>query len=366
MQDNLEALRYVKGNLQLLDQRLLPHQFKYIDASTVSHCWTAIREMQVRGAPAIALAAVLSLATELWNRKSEFHSLHKTLEFIESNLRYLETSRPTAVNLFDATAKMRVQIQLEIEEFKSNSKSEENSIQKIISKFIDSAEAMLKKDVSDNKSIGKFGAEFILNNSKQHKFKILTHCNTGSLATAAYGTAMGIIRSLHEMNKLDHAFCTETRPYNQGARLTAFELVYEKIPGTLITDSMAAFLMQTKGIDAVVVGADRVVANGDTANKIGTYALAIAANYHKIPFIVAAPTTTIDLTKETGNEIHIEERPPDELTYLNGTRIAAEGIGVWNPSFDVTPAHLISAIITEKKIITKNALAKVFNLKLEC
>lgn len=208
---------------------------------------------------------------------------------------------------------------------------------------------MLDEDVKTNMSIGKFGALDILRNlEKTDKVCILTHCNTGSLATGGYGTALGVVRHLMEIGKLEHCFCTETRPYNQGSRLTAYELVYEKIPSTLICDNMVGCLLAKKKISAIVVGADRVVANGDTANKIGTYQLAILAKFHSVPFYVAVPSTTIDLSKKDGTEIVIEERPAKEMTHVNNVRIAAEGINCWNPCFDVTPADLITGgLITE-------------------
>jgi len=209
---------------------------------------------------------------------------------------------------------------------------------------------------------------------KKGQVSMLTHCNTGSLATAGYGTALGVIRSLHSQGALKHAFCSETRPYNQGSRLTAFELVHDQIPATLITDSMAAALLQLKGssenIAGIVVGADRVAANGDTANKIGTYSLAILARHHGVKFLVAAPRTTIDLETKSGKDIVIEERPGKEVTLIKGPRydgvtldlgvietvsIAANGIGVWNPAFDVTPAELIDGIITEVGVVEKDS-----------
>lgn len=248
-------------------------------------------------------------------------------------LQYLKTSRPTAVNLFEVARRVANQA-LQFPADTTVATAQQGLIAEM--------EAMLDRDIADNQAIGRWGAEAILRATEPATttVRILTHCNTGSLATAGFGTALGVIRAVHAAGRLDHAFCTETRPYNQGARLTAYELVYEKIPASLITDSMAAALMQQKGIHAVVVGADRVVANGDTANKIGTYQLAIVAKYHKVPFYVAAPLTSIDLSRTDGGEIVIEERPPDELTHVNGQRIAASGIGVWNPAFDVTPARL--------------------------
>lgn len=231
-------------------------------------------------------------------------------------------------------------------------------------RFIDTTEAMLLKDIEDNKAIGTHGANAILANTES-SVRVLTHCNTGSLATAGYGTALGVVRKLHELGRLEHIYCTETRPYNQGARLTAFELVHDKLPATLIIDSMVAALLRSKNIAAVVVGADRVVANGDTANKIGTYQIAVVAKYHNIPFYIAAPLTSIDLKISTGDQIVIEERPDREMTHVGEHRIAAQGIKCWNPAFDVTPAHLITGIITEKGVFKPEEIQqKVSELRL--
>jgi len=221
-----------------------------------------------------------------------------------------------------------------------------------------SSEAMLKEDVEANKAMGRHGADALVaacqirGRARDGRLRVLTHCNTGSLATAAYGTALGVVRSLHESGRLEHAFCTETRPYNQGARLTAFELVTDGLPSTLICDSAAAALMAKGLVDAVVVGADRIAANGDTANKIGTFSLAVAAAYHNIPFFTAAPITTIDPELKDGSLIPIEQRNAEEITHFRGQRVAAE-IGVWNPSFDVTPAALLEGIITEQGMVPR-------------
>ncbi|KAB8039790.1 S-methyl-5-thioribose-1-phosphate isomerase [Silvanigrella paludirubra] len=352
MKPNLEAIKYKNNKLEILNQLLLPDSFVYEDCISVEQGWQSIHQMKVRGAPAIAITAALSLACELYHLEDKY-SVTGLKKYIFDKLDYLCTSRPTAVNLFKMSDQMKSLIENVV------NKDKEIDPKKLKQIFIENAENLLEKDISDNKAIGQFGSEcFPLNK----KIKILTHCNTGSLATSGYGTALGIIRSLHSNNKLEHAYATETRPYNQGARLTAFELVYENIPSTLITDSMVSFLMKEKGIDGVVVGADRVVANGDTANKIGTYQLAIAAAYHNVPFYVAAPITSIDCTKNNGSEIHIEERPKHELTHINGIQIAAKGIDVWNPSFDITPAKLITGIVTELGVIPKN-LDGEFNIK---
>lgn len=221
-------------------------------------------------------------------------------------------------------------------------------------------EFMLEKDISDNKAIGENGARAILGpGDGTGNIRVLTHCNTGSLATAGYGTALGVIRSLYAAGRLEHVYCTETRPYNQGARLTAYELVHDKIPCTLVVDSMVAALMRVKRIHAVVVGADRVVANGDTANKIGTYQIAVLAKYHNVPFYVAAPFTSIDMSIPTGDCIVIEERPHREMTHVGEHRIAAPGVSCWNPAFDVTPACLITAIITERGVFRPFDLSNI-------
>lgn len=344
----LEAIRYSRGSLSLLDQKRLPMETIFEDCLSVEDGWNAIREMKVRGAPAIAIAAALSLAVEAQGRRAGFSSPREAAGYLASRLEYLATSRPTAVNLFQAVDALKRLV----EELARSLPSDPKGAQAVIDAYLDAAEEMLRKDLSDNQAIGRHGAALFhgLDLSLGRRLRVLTHCNTGSLATAGFGTALGVIRSLRDEGLLEHAFCTETRPYNQGARLTAYELVYEKIPATLLTDSMAAFLMRTRGIDGVIVGADRVARNGDTANKIGTYQLAIAAHHHGIPFYVAAPSTSIDLGTASGASIPIEERPAEELTHLFGRRFAAPGIGVWNPGFDVTPAYLISGIITERGV----------------
>ena len=220
-------------------------------------------------------------------------------------------------------------------------------------------EAMLENDIADNLAIGEYGAKDMMKKIGKEKLRVMTHCNTGSLATAGYGTALGVIRSLHKANQLDHVYCTETRPYNQGSRLTAFELVYEKMPATLICDNMAAAAMRQFKIDAVIVGADRVAANGDTANKIGTYQLAVLAKSHNILFYVAAPFSSIDFQIPDGDSIPIEERPHSEMTHTGSIRTAAAGINCWNPGFDVTPSELVTGgIVTEKGVFKANQLVK--------
>ncbi|KAL3360898.1 hypothetical protein AABB24_014031 [Solanum stoloniferum] len=346
----LEAICYRRGSLQLLDQRKLPLETLYLDIHDTNDAWDAIKEMVVRGAPAIAIAAALSLAVEISNLASFDGTSHDASVFLSKKLDFLVSSRPTAVNLSDAAVKLK-----EVISKAAATAKEANSV---FQGYIEAAEVMLEDDVTSNKAIGSYGASFIKNYLTDSKnITILTHCNTGSLATAGYGTALGVIRALYADGALERAYCTETRPFNQGSRLTAFELVHENIPATLIADSAAAALMNAGRVKAVIVGADRVAANGDTANKIGTYNLAVSAMYHGIPFYVAAPLTSVDLSLSSGQEIVIEERSPKELLHTRGglgEQVAASGISVWNPAFDVTPAKLISGIITEKDVITKN------------
>lgn len=335
----LEAIKYSKGSLMILDQLLLPLKSEYIKITNTEDGWQAIKKMQVRGAPAIAIVGCLSLTVELIPK--QFSDKKSLAEFVISKLEYLVTSRPTAVNMQEATKLFTKRVN----DYISQS---DMSVDVMKSKLVEEMEQMLENDVNVNKKMGKYGGDDILGRCGNSTVNILTHCNTGSLATAGYGTALGVVRYLNGQGKLNHIYCTETRPYNQGARLTAYEIVYDKMPGTLICDSMAAMLMQKQKISAVIVGADRVVANGDTANKIGTYQLAIVAKHHGVPFYVACPTTSYDRTLPSGDHIVIEERSHDELFNINGTRIAAPGIGCWNPAFDVTPAELITGgIITE-------------------
>ena len=289
--------------------------------------------------------AALGLAVEAHKRAKvrTTDTAEEVANFLLDQMEHLRTSRPTAVNLFVAMDELKVVV--------TNAAKGGGSGASVIDAYISAAEDIYEKDVKTNKAIGDNGAKRILELTGRKKIRVLTICNTGSLATAGYGTALGVVRSLHSMNALEHVYACETRPYNQGARLTAFEIVEDQLPGTLITDSMASALMARRGVDCVITGADRVTANGDTANKIGTYQLAIAAKHHNVPFFAAVPTTTLDLTMSSGAEILIEDRPADELTTIFGQRIAPNGIDVWNPSFDVTPCSLIEGIITEVGVI---------------
>lgn len=372
---SLQAIRYTRGSLQVLDQLRLPHEHHYDPVTTAEEGFDCIRSMRVRGAPAIAIVAALAHAVELQNGAGPSSSPADTISYIDSRLDYLYESRPTAVDLGNAIANLKKIVRgVDVA-----SLDQDAARSVIVNAYIEAAEEIFRKDTETNLKIGSHGAEWLLENAPIHsaegKVAVLTHCNTGSLATSGHGTALGIVRSLHAQGALSHAFCTETRPYNQGSRLTAFELAFEKIPSTLITDSMAGALFATRKhsdyIAAVVVGADRVVRNGDTANKIGTYALAVLAQHHGIKFIVAAPTTSIDLHTDSGTGIKIEQRKPEELTQISGAVVGADGkvdtsqsvrvvtadqtIGVWNPAFDVTPAELIDAVVTERGVVTKGA-----------
>jgi len=404
-QHGLQAIKYSRGKLEVLDQLKLPHEFIYDKVDTCEEAFDCIKAMRVRGAPAIAIVAALALAVELEAKKDGANSKDDLLKFISSRLDYLMGSRPTAVDLSNAIKLLKKQSS----EAASTTTTAEPTAAcaEIRQACIDTAEKILEDDLATNRKIGRYGAEYLrrqqmpiltpVDESDElryyttsppgtqgapdrtyRKISVLTHCNTGSLATSGHGTALGIIRSLQSMNYLDHAFCTETRPYNQGSRLTAFELVFEQIPSTLITDSMAGALFARKktekNIMAVIVGADRVARNGDTANKIGTYSLAVLAKYHGIKFIVAAPTTSIDLETETGSSIKIEDRAGTELTQITGAVVDKDGkvdvsntarvaiadqrVDVWNPSFDVTPHELIDAIITEEGEVLRNSKGK--------
>ncbi|KAF8393642.1 hypothetical protein HHK36_021888 [Tetracentron sinense] len=357
-ESSLQSICYKRGSLRLLDQRKLPLETIYLDVRDATDGWNAIRDMVVRGAPAIAISAALSLAVEVLNLEPFNGMSGDAAAVLSKKLEYLVSSRPTAVNLSDAATKLKEVI--------SKVAATAVEAKTVFQAYIEAAETMLEDDVASNKAIGSYGASFLQSQLKDSKrLSILTHCNTGSLATAGYGTALGVIRALHSEGILERAFCTETRPFNQGSRLTAFELVHDNIPATLIADSAAAALMKAGRVNAVIVGADRVAANGDTANKIGTYSLALCAMYHSIPFYVAAPVTSIDLSLSSGQEIVIEERSAKELLHSHGglgEQVAASGISVWNPAFDVTPANLITGIITEKGVITKTCI-DAFDIK---
>jgi methylthioribose-1-phosphate isomerase len=331
----VEALRWRRDRVELLDQRALPQRVEYIGCATAAEVAAAIREMVVRGAPAIGCAAAFGVALEA--TRPTFSSLEDLFRSIEHAFVELGASRPTAVNLFWALDRMR-------HVFDS---ARHLPPEQLAAKLVAEAEAIHAEDLEANRAIGRHGAGLLRDGAR-----VMTHCNAGALATAGHGTALGVVRSARDEGKKVSVVATETRPYLQGARLTAWEMVREEIPVTLVTDSMAGYLMQRGDLDLVVVGADRVAANGDVANKIGTYTLAVLAARHRIPFYVAAPLSTIDLKLADGATIPIEERGAAEVTGFRGERWAPDGVKVVNPAFDVTPAELVTALITERGIVS--------------
>ncbi|ADU64905.1 translation initiation factor, aIF-2BI family [Desulfurispirillum indicum S5] len=329
-----ETLRFDSSSseLHLLDQRILPHQTAYIRCRTHGEVADAITTMVVRGAPAIGVAAAygvyLGALEALKNQESISHTMEQVFAL-------LAASRPTAVNLFWAIEKMR----------RVSERHMTADPQIWRQALLEEALRIHADDVESNRRMGAYGAPLLPAGGG-----VLTHCNAGALATAGYGTALGVIRSAVSAGRGIQVYATETRPFLQGARLTAFELLQDNIPVTLLCDNMVGSLMAQGKIQAVVVGADRIAANGDTANKIGTYTIAIVAKEHGIPVYIAAPCSTIDLQIASGDQIVIEQRDPAEVTHLQGHHIAAAGVQVENPSFDVTPARFISAIITDKGV----------------
>ena len=320
----------------LIDQTRLPNDEVYVECRDVLSVARAIKDLKVRGAPAIGVVAAMGVALGAKGIETDNHE-----EFI-AKLRdicnTLSETRPTAINLFWAIERMMAVA-------KGHSHINVNGLKDLLEK---EAVKIHEDDIHINRRIGINGKSFIKDNTG-----ILTHCNTGALATAGFGTALGVIRAAWEEKKAIKVFADETRPFLQGARLTAWELMKDGIPVTLITDNMAGHVMQKKMIDLVIVGADRIAANGDVANKIGTYGLAVLAKEHNIPFYVAAPISTIDLTIKSGDEIPIEERGEQEVTRIGDTRIAPIDVNVFNPAFDVTPNRLVTAIITESGVVTR-------------
>lgn len=330
----MDTMRYTTDGLELLDQTLLPLEIKYITCKSYTEVAKAIKKMQVRGAPAIGAAAAFGLALaakEYTPASGEFG------KYLFKTALLLKETRPTAVNLFWAIDRM-LAVYAEIDE-KANSVV-------VFKRLEEEAQAIFTEDIAANMKMGFLGAELLPTEGN-----ILTHCNAGALATAGYGTALGVIRAAVTIGKKIHVYADETRPLLQGARLTVFELMQDNIPVTLITDNMAAYLMGQGKISAVIVGADRIVANGDAANKIGTYGLAVLAHFHHIPFYIAAPWSTVDMGIAHGKDIPIEERDEHEVRCVFGHQVAPHDVAVYNPAFDVTPHGLISAIITERGIV---------------
>ncbi|HEX3015680.1 MAG TPA: S-methyl-5-thioribose-1-phosphate isomerase [Desulfobacteria bacterium] len=330
-----KSVEWADGRLKLLDQTKLPVRVEFLEYNDYKGVAEAITSMVVRGAPAIgataAYAYVLGAREFTGENKDEFFS------HMETVANALGATRPTAVNLFWALRRMEDKLR----------ELKDAALPDIKAGLLQEAQAIAAEDVAINRKIGEFGNEIIPDGAK-----ILTHCNAGALATVGYGTALGVIRSAHEAGKKVKVYADETRPLLQGARLTAWELLQDNIPVTLITDNTAGYLMQKGLIDVAIVGADRIAANGDTANKIGTYSVAVLAAAHGIPFYVAAPTSTLDIKLSDGDQIPIEERNALEVRELFGQQVAPEEVEVFNPAFDVTPAKYITGIITEKGIIS--------------
>ena len=332
----------VDGYLRLLDQTRLPREVRFIECRTPREVWDAIRNMQVRGAPALGIAA--AMGAYLGARESKAIDAPGLIGDLRRVAEYLEGARPTAVNLSWALRRMV-------------RTAEENAhlpVAELKRRLLDEALAIHDEDARMCRAIAEHGEPLLRNGEG-----ILTHCNAGALATAEYGTALAPILLAHERGKHLHVYADETRPLLQGARLTAWELAQAGVQVTLITDNMAGLVMREGRVQRVIVGADRIAANGDTANKVGTYSLAVLAHAHGIPFYVAAPSSTFDLSLPDGSGIPIEERSPDEITMWFGQRIAPDGISVYNPAFDVTPARYITAIITDRGIIESPDTAKI-------
>ena len=332
------------GYSRMIDQTIIPYEYKKVDIKTVSDMYDAIKTMIVRGAPAIGIAGAHGVVLSAIENAEESDFIEK----VKKQAQYINSSRPTAVNLNWA-------IQKQLNLIEENKEKENKEIIKLLT---ENAIKMEDEDIEINKKIGEYGATIIPKGAT-----IQTHCNAGALATVAWGTALGVIRSAYEKDKTIKVFADETRPRGQGARLTTYELTRDGIDTTLITDGMGAHFMKKGMIDVVITGADRIALNGDSANKIGTYMLAIAAKYHNIPFYIAAPKSTIDSSIKTGDEIVIELRNKEEVTIVNDKPICTDKVNVINPSFDVTPAELITGIITEYGIFKPDEIYKLFKDK---
>lgn len=331
----IKTLEWTDDGVIMIDQRLLPSEEVYPVFRTFEEVAWAITEMVVRGAPAIGVAAAMGVALGMRDCQTE-----STAEFdahFGKVCQLLASTRPTAVNLFWGIDRMR--------NLYDRLRAENQTLPAIRQRLIEEAQRVHQEDIEINRTLGHFGAELIPDEGT-----VLTHCNAGALATAGYGTALGVIRAAIEKGKRIDVFADETRPFLQGARLTAWELHHDGIPVTLITDNMAGYFMKKGRISCVVVGADRIASNGDVANKIGTYSVAVLARENNIPFYVAAPVSTLDLTMESGDEIPIEERNQREVTHVKEVALAPAGISIANPAFDVTPNRYVAAIITEKGI----------------
>ena len=344
-ESKIKTIEWAGKVSRMIDQTILPYEFKTVDITTADEMYKAIKDMIVRGAPAIGIAGVHGVALAAMELSEKIQDKEEFLKELEKKAEYLKSSRPTAVNL-----RWGVDKQIEL------AKNSQGSIENITKALIENGIKLENEDIEINKKMGDYGAQVVPKGAT-----ILTHCNAGALATVGYGTALGVIRSAYAKDPTIKVFADETRPRQQGARLTTWELTQDGIPTTLITDGMCSYFMSKGMIDMVVVGADRIAANGDTANKIGTYTVAIAAKYHNVPFYIAAPLSTIDITIKSGKEIPIEERSHEEVTHINGDWICAKDVNIINPGFDVTPHELISGIITEKGILRPDFVTSIKN-----
>src|SRR3989454_3954875 len=332
----IKTVEWTSQGVRMLDQRLLPTEEEYLTLCSYEEVADAIKNMVVRGAPAIGVSAAMGLA--LGANQSVGTSVADLEYDFKFMCKVMEATRPTAVNLFWAVERMRQAL--------AKAKAETQDAEEIKKRLIAEALAIFQEDIESNRALGKFGGELIADGAI-----VLTHCNAGALATAGdYGTALGVIRGAIDAGKRVAVIADETRPFLQGSRLTAWELTQDNIPVTVITDNMAGHVMKQGKVDCVVVGADRIAANGDTANKIGTYMVAVLAKQHNIPFYVAAPISTIDLSISSGNEIPIEERDSKEVTHVRDEQLAPDGVAVHNFAFDVTPNELIAAIVTDRGV----------------
>jgi len=332
----IKTVEWTAEGVRMIDQRALPNEEKYLMLRSCEEVADAIKQMVVRGAPAIGVSAAMGIAL------GASQAVGTSVEDLEQDFDYfcdvMSRTRPTAVNLFWAIERMR-------ERFR-RAKAEGADADSVKRQLIEEAQAIFRDDIESNRALGRFGGELIPDGAT-----VLTHCNAGALATAGdYGTALGVVRGARDAGKRVAVIADETRPFLQGARLTAWELHKDEIPVTVITDNMAGHVMKQGKVDCVVVGADRIAANGDTANKIGTYMVAVLARRHSIPFYVAAPVSTVDLKIPTGDQIPIEERDAREVTHVRDQRLAPEGVSVHNPAFDVTPNELIAAIVTDRGV----------------
>jgi methylthioribose-1-phosphate isomerase len=345
----IQTLEWTSRGVRFIDQTKLPTEETYVTCTTYEQVADVIRNMVVRGAPAIGVAAAMGIALGVSNSKAETTAdLKRDLDHISD---VIGKTRPTAVNLFWAIRRMQ-------EKFE---RVRIRPIAQIKQDLIAEAQRMHAEDIAANQAMGRHGATLLPSEGG-----VLTHCNAGALATAGYGTALGVIRAAVEQGKKIHVFADETRPFLQGSRLTAWELMKDGIPTTVISDNMAGAMMRQGKIGSIVVGADRIAANGDVANKIGTYSVAVLAKEHGIPFYVAAPISTVDLACPTGNEIPIEERDAREVTHIAGKQMVPDGVSVQNPAFDVTPAKYVAAIITERGIARAPYDTSLQKLAAEC